>query len=130
MLGRRRVEEIVSAKLNPAPLRVATDRRALAQYRDFPEIDSVQQIQKCAGANFGRTPLWNNALGAIVTHGAGRMALAAFRNAFMSRTVVESVTVRVLSPTQPGGGTLPAILLLPTEVELFTRLAQFVDEAL
>jgi hypothetical protein len=58
------------------------------------------------------------------------MALAAFRNAFMSRTVVESVTVRVLSPTQPGGGTLPAILLLPTEVELFTRLAQFVDEAL
>jgi hypothetical protein len=130
VLGRRRVEEIVSAKLNPAQLRVATDRRALAHYRDFPQSGSVQQIQEYAQANFGRTPMWNNAVGAIVTHGDGRMPLAAFRNAFMSRTVVESVTVRVLSPTQPGGGAMPAIPLRANEVELFTRLAQFVDEAL
>lgn len=130
VLGRRRVEEVVSAKLNPAQLSVATDRRHLAHYRDFPGSGSLQQIQQYARDNFGRTPLWNNAVGAIVTFAGGSMPLRVFKDTYLSHTVVESVTVRVLSPSQPAGARMPAIPLRANEEELFQRLAQSVDENL
>jgi|GEM_PF-6323194 len=132
ILGSNRVEEIISAKMNPAQLSVSRDRSNLGHYRSMPL--SLQQMINYATRHFGSARLYARAVGARVTfsdYGSpGSMPLSQFRSRYMAKTPVDTLSVKVLSPAQPGGGRTPDVPLSMTAAELIQKLSEEIDKIL
>jgi hypothetical protein len=129
-----RVAEIVSAKMDPAQLAVRGDRDKLAHMRDLPS--NPQQPQEYAKQHFlGRGSYaespWSRVVeAAIVFNDRGqpdRMSIQAFHSRYLTKTAVEVLQVRSISPSQPTGAPQPNIALRATTNELLDQLIKFID---
>ena len=121
----RRVQEILSAKMQPRQLRATQDRANLAHYQRIPS--SSPEIGIYAFKRFGHSPVWHSADRALVKYAGGVMDLTEFRSTYLSRVVVDELDVKPVTPAPfvPGG-----IQTVATEPQLKAKVIELIKEAL
>jgi len=125
ILGLSGLTEIVSAKLKPGEYKPKQDRKLLSHFVNMPL--TPPDIVTYAQTNFGHNRAYANIAGAKVISNLGEESLSSFRANYLSKVVVDTITVTSLTP---GPETSQGHQLRVTEPQLLTKVVELMRKYL
>jgi hypothetical protein len=125
ILGLSGLTEIVSAKLKPGEYKPKQDRKLLNHFVNMPL--TPPDIVTYAQTNFGNNRAYANIAGAKVISNLGEESLSSFRANYLSKVVVDTITVTSLTP---GPEASQGLQLRATEPQLLTKVVELMQNYL
>ncbi|MEQ9548987.1 MAG: DUF4157 domain-containing protein [Coleofasciculus sp. G3-WIS-01] len=125
ILGSSGVQEIVSAKLKPKQYKPKQDRKLLDHFVNMPL--TPPDIVSYAQNNFGKNSAYVNIAGAKVISNLGEESLGSFRAKYLSKVMVDTITVTSLTP---GPEASQGLQLRVTEPQLLAKVVQLMQKYL
>jgi hypothetical protein len=125
ILGSSGVTEIVSAKLKPGDYKPKQDRKLLSHFINMPL--SPPDIITYAQTNFGKNRAYANIAGAKVISNLGEESLDSFRANYLSKVLVDKITVTSLTP---GPEASQGFQLRVTEPQLLAKVVELMKKYL
>jgi hypothetical protein len=125
ILGLSGLTEIVSAKLKPGEYKPKQDRKLLNHFVNMPL--TPPDIVTYAQTNFGNNRAYANIAGAKVISNLAEESLSSFRANYLSKVVVDTITVTSLTP---GPEASQGHQLRVTEPQLLTKVVELMRKYL
>ena len=125
ILGSSGVTEIVSAKLKPGEYKPKQDRKLLGHFVNMPL--TTPDIVTYTQTNFGNNKAYANIASAKVISNLGEELLGSFRAKYLSKVVVDTITVTSLTP---GPEASQGLQLRVTEPQLLAKVVELMKKYL